>query len=400
MKHKKLQIQNRDGNALNTSIDLPVGIKPKACIIFAHCFTCNSNLNAVRNISMSLTEKGFAVVRFDFTGLGRSEGEFADSHFVSNISDLEDVNHYITEHYEAPQLIIGHSLGGSAAIVATSMLDNIKAVATIGSPSSPKHTARHFEEQANAVEADEVEVNIAGRPFNINQNFIDNFKSVDVLDIVSKLKKPILIMHAPFDKVVSIENAHDIYHKAFHPKSFVSLDEADHLLSKEKDSKYVGTLIASWAARYLDLNEEEPLDTQGEQIVGHLDLVEDNFTTSLQSNTGHSFIADEPKKVGGDNLGPSPYDLVNAGLAACTVMTLKMYAARKKWDLKEAYAYVTHSKAKDENNNVIDQYNKKLKLIGDLDDAQRKRLKEIAAKCPVHKTLESPGTFATELITE
>lgn len=400
MKNTQLQITNRKGIALNTSIDLPLDKKPEAFAIFAHCFTCNSNLNAVRNISLSLTQKGFAVVRFDFTGLGRSEGEFADSHFVANINDLEDVNEYISAHYEAPQLIVGHSLGGSAAIVAGAALDNIKAVVTIGSPSSPKHTAIHFESQADALNADEVEVKIGGRAFNINQNFIDQFKSVDVPEIVKTLKKPILIMHAPHDKIVSIENAHEIYHNAFHPKSFVSLDNADHLLSKAADSLYVGSLIASWSQRYIDTPEEEVLDTLGEQVVGHLDLIENNFTTSIQTKE-HAFLADEPKKVGGDDLGPAPYELLNAGLAACTAMTLKMYAERKKWDLKEVYVYLSHSKKHTEDmgaNVYLDTIQKKLKFEGDLDDKQKERLKEIASKCPVHKTLLSEVTIETELI--
>ncbi len=400
MKNKKLKIENNKGILLNTSIDLPIDKKPLAYAIFAHCFTCNSNLNAVRNISLRLTEKGFAVVRFDFTGLGRSEGEFADSHFVSNINDLEDVNKYISENYEAPQLIVGHSLGGSAAIVAAANLPNIKAVATIGSPSSPKHTAKHFEAQADAIDTDEVEVNIAGRPFNINQNFIDNFKSIDVPEIVKTLKKPILIMHAPFDGVVSIENAHEIYHNAFHPKSFVSLDNADHLLSKQKDSQYVGTLIASWAQRYVDIEEEETLDTMGEQVVGHLDLVESNFTTTIQTKK-HSFLADEPSSVGGEDLGPSPYELLNVSLAACTAMTLKMYAERKKWDLKEVYVYLSHAKKHTEDMGksvYMDTIQKKLKFEGNLDQKQKERLKEIASKCPVHKTIMSDVQIDTELI--
>lgn len=402
MKHQKLKIKNRNDIALNTSIDLPLEGKPKAYAIFAHCFTCNSNLNAVRNISLRLTEKGFAVVRFDFTGLGRSEGEFADSHFVSNIADLEDVNNYITEHYEAPQLLVGHSLGGSAAIVASANLENIKAVVTIGSPSSPAHTAQHFEGQADAIDADEVEVRIAGRPFNINQNFIDNFKSVDVPEIVKTLKKPILIMHAPFDGVVSIENAHELYHNAYHPKSFVSLDNADHLLSKSADSKYVGTLIASWAQRYVAMEEEETLDTKGEQVVGHLDLVEDNFTTTIQTKN-HTLTADEPKSFGGDDLGAAPYELLNASLAACTAMTLKLYAERKKWDLKEVFVYLSHSKkhTDDMGNEVyLDNIQKKLKFVGDLDDKQKERLKQIASKCPVHKTIIGEVVIETELINE
>lgn len=401
MKHQKLKITNRSGLALNTSIDLPIDKKPIGYTIFAHCFTCNSNLNAVRNISLSLTEKGFAVVRFDFTGLGKSEGEFADSHFVSNIEDLEDVNQFISEHYAPPVLLIGHSLGGAAAIVAASRLHNIKAVATIGAPSSPKHTTQHFEPQLNVSEDNEkIAVHIGGRPFDINQNFVDNFKSIDVPEIAKNLKKPILILHAPFDNIVSIENAQELYEKSFHPKSFVSLDNADHLLSNAADSQYVGLVIGAWVQRYFSQPEEKELDTMGEQVVGHLDLVEDNFTTNIQT-ASHSLLADEPKSAGGDNLGPSPYELLNAGLAACTAMTLKMYAQRKKWDLKEVYVYLSHSKkhTDDMGQSVyLDHIDKKLKFEGNLDDKQVKRLKEIASKCPVHKTLLNQVHIETTII--
>ncbi len=401
MKQQKLKIKNRKGLALNTSIDLPIDRKPIGYAIFAHCFTCNSNLNAIRNINLSLTDKGFAVVRFDFTGLGKSEGEFADSHFAANVSDLEDVNEYITQHYEAPILIIGHSLGGAAAIVAAHQLENIKAVATIGAPSSPKHTTRHFEPQLKQADAvDKVEVKIGGRPFDINQNFIDHFKTIDVPKIAHHLKKPILILHAPFDETVSIDNAQELFEKAYHPKSFVSLDQADHLLSKAEDSKYAGQVIGAWVQRYFDKPDELNLDTKGEQVVGHLNLAEDNFTTSIQTKK-HSLLADEPESVGGDNLGASPYELLNAGLAACTAMTLKMYAERKKWDLKEVYVYLSHGKKhKDDMGNSVhlDHIEKKLKLEGNLDETQKNRLKEIASKCPVHKTLLSNVNIETELL--
>jgi len=401
MKNQKLKIKNRKGLQLNTSIDMPIDKKPIGCAIFAHCFTCNSNLNAVRNISLSLTQKGFAVVRFDFTGLGKSEGEFADSHFAANVSDLEDVNDYITEHFEAPILLVGHSLGGAAAVVAAAHLDNIKAVATIGAPSSPKHTTQHFEPQVDADNSPgNTTVEIGGRDFDINQNFVENFKSIDVPEIVKNLKKPILILHAPYDKIVSIKNAEELYTQAFHPKSFVSLDSADHLLSNAADSQYAGNVIGAWVQRYFSKPEEIELDTKGEQLVGHLDLVEDNFTTNIQTKT-HNLLADEPASVGGDNLGPSPYELLTAGLAACTAMTLKLYAARKKWDLKEVYVYLSHSKKhkQDASDNVyLDHIEKKLKFEGDLDDKQRQRLKEIASKCPVHKTLLNTVQIETELI--
>lgn len=401
MKHQKLEIKNRNGLSLSTSIDTPIDKKPIGYAIFAHCFTCNSNFNAVRNISSSLTEKGFAVVRFDFTGLGNSEGEFANSHFAANIEDLEDVNQFVTEQYAAPVLLIGHSLGGAAAVVAASRLQNIEAVATIGAPASPLHTAQHFESQVDPDQKTEnTTVEIGGRKFDINQQFIENFKSIDVPSIVKKLKKPILILHAPFDETVSIKNAEELYTQAFHPKSFVSLDSADHLLSNPADSRYVGNVIGAWVQRYYVPPETKELDTAGEQVAGHLDLVEDNFTTTIKTET-HSLLADEPASVGGDNLGPSPYELLNAGLAACTAMTLKMYAQRKEWDLREVYVYLSHSKKhKNDMGELVylENIQKKLKLIGNLDEKQRARLKEISSKCPVHKTLLNTVQIDTELI--
>jgi len=351
-----------------------------------------------------LTQHGFGVLRFDFTGLGHSEGEFRDSHFSSNIEDLMDVHQYMKSNSMNPELMIGHSLGGAAAITASDQLDDIRAVVTIGAPSDVGHVKHLFEDQLNhQIQRDHTEVKIGGRPFVIDDQFVQELDKVNLLEIVGQLKKPILIMHSPFDKVVDISHAKKIYQEAFHPKSFISLDQADHLLSENKDSRYVGDLIGCWVSAYFEDIQDKKIDTLGEQVVGHLNLEEDNFTTTIQT-TRHRLIADEPVSVGGDDLGPSPYELLNASLAACTAMTLKMYARRKKWDLKEVYVYLSHEKKhmqdlEDPETKIkIDYIAKKIKFEGDLDEKQKERLIEISHRCPVHLTLMKEVKIETELM--
>ncbi|WP_179351322.1 bifunctional alpha/beta hydrolase/OsmC family protein [Winogradskyella vidalii] len=405
MKSTKLKIKNRKGITLNANLELPANQKPNYYAIFAHCFTCSSSLSAVRNVSRALTQNGFAVLRFDFTGLGRSEGEFADSHFSANVDDLLDVHEYMEQHYQAPSLLVGHSLGGAAVLVAASKLETVKAVATVGAPSTVNHVKHLFSHQVeDSAEKGDVEVNIGGRPFVINQDFVEEFDKTDLPTVVKDLRKPLLIMHAPFDKIVGIENAEQLYKKAHHPKSFVTLDNADHLLTKEEDSQYVGELIGTWAKRYFPKAKNKMLSTEGEQLVGHLNIVENNFTTEIQTKN-HAFIADEPASVGGSDFGPSPYEYLNAALAACTVMTLKMYAERKKWDLREVYVYISHSRKHSDDLNLVteqpkylDHISKKLKFVGDLTTEQKDRLKEISSRCPVHKTIASEVIFETEIL--
>jgi len=405
MKSTKLNIQNNKGHQLQAYLELPANQKPHYYAIFAHCFTCNSTFNAVKNISRALTNHGFGVMRFDFTGLGRSEGEFAESHFSANVQDLLAVDEYLKANYEAPSLLVGHSLGGAAVIVAASKLENIKAVATIGAPATANHVTHLFSHGIDEIaEKGEVEVNIGGRPFKIDQEFISDFDKTNLPEITKNLRKPILIMHAPFDAIVGIENAEKLYRNAHHPKSFVSLDNADHLLANAKDSEYAGNMIGCWVQRYFEPKDNALLDTDGEQLVAHLNLREDNFTTTIQTQK-HTFIADEPASVGGDDFGPSPYDFLSAGLAACTVMTLKLYAERKKWDLQEVFAYITYSKKHSDDLMMdlekparIDHLQKRLQFVGNLDEAQKQRLKEIASKCPVHKTLQSEIVINSELV--
>lgn len=406
MKNTVLKIPNSKGHILHARLAIPTTQKPHQYAIFAHCFTCNSSLKAARNVSRALTSKGFGVLRFDFTGLGRSEGTFAESHFGANVQDLIDVYQYMSAHYEAPALMVGHSLGGAAVIVAATQLETVKGIVTIGTPSNAEHVTQHFSHQLTEIEKKgQIEVHIGGRPFSINKEFVENFTNTDLVGIVRKLRIPLLILHAPFDQIVSIQNAQDLFVNAHHPKSFVSLDDADHLLTQQKDSQYAGEVIGAWAQRYLSPKESKLLDPAGEQLVGHLNLVEDDFTTSIQTNK-HFLIADEPSSVGGNDFGPSPYELLNASLAACTVMTLKMYAQRKKWDLQEVYVYLTHSKkhVQDMNDSsenkkpiYLDHIAKKLKLIGNLSEEQRLRLKEISSRCPVHRTLMGEVAIETSL---
>ena len=404
MKSAKLKILNRKGLILNASLELPANQKPNYYAIFAHCFTCSSNLNAVKHVSRALTQDGFAVVRFDFTGLGRSEGEFADSHFSANVEDLLDVHAYMTEHYKAPGLLVGHSLGGAAVLVAASKIAEVKAVATVGAPATVSHVKHLFSHQIEDQSNGDIEVNIGGRPFVINKDFVKEFDNTDLPEVTKTLRKPLLIMHSPFDKIVGIDNAEQLYLSARHPKSFVTLDSADHLLTDDKDSKYVGEVIGTWAQRYFPKVENTMLSTEGEQLVGHLNIVEDNFTTSIQTKK-YSLIADEPISVGGNDFGPSPYEYLNAALAACTVMTLKMYAERKKWDLQEVFVYISHSKKHSDDlplevdkPKYLDHISKKLKFVGNLDATQKERLKEISSRCPVHKTIASEVIFETQII--
>jgi len=405
MKNEKLQIVNKKGIKLQAYIELPANQKPNYFAIFAHCFTCSSTLSAVKNISRSLTNHGFGVLRFDFTGLGRSEGEFADSHFSANVDDLISVNDFLKEHYEAPSLLVGHSLGGAAVLVAASKLDNIKAVATVGAPASVSHVKHLFSHGIDQIkDKGKVEVNIGGRPFKIDEEFVSDFDKTDLLEIVKTLRKPLLILHSPIDTIVGIKNAEQLYHNVHHPKSFVSLDNADHLLSKSADSKYVGNVIATWVERYFETKENIMLETNGEQVVGHLNLIEDNFTTSIQTKN-HSLLADEPTSFGGDDFGPSPYEYLNAALVACTAMTLKLYAQRKQWDLQEVFVYVTHSRKHSDDLAIeidkpkyLDHISKKLKFVGDLNATQKESLKEIASRCPVHKTIASEVVFETTVV--
>lgn len=408
MQSLTIDIPTNGHKKLAANLELPANRKANHLAIFAHCFTCHSDFAAVRNISRALTSQGFGVVRFDFTGLGDSDGEFASTNFSANVADIMAVQQYITDNFQAPELLIGHSLGGAAALVAAAELNAIKAVATIGTPADIQHVAHLLSAGiAEILEKGEAMVNIGGRPFRIQKQFLDDLKKRDLLDILKNLRKPLLILHSPQDTIVRIENAAKIYSAAFHPKSFVSLDGANHLLTNPQDSVYVGNVIGTWAKRYFSTKEKEVIEenkTKGEQVVAHLELA-NNFTTQINTKK-HTLVADEPHNVGGDDYGPSPYELLNAALGACTVMTLKLYAERKKWALKEVYVYLSHEKKHHEDadnqapgqGSKIDHIIKKIELVGDLTNEQRAKLKEISSRCPVHRTLEGTTIIDTELI--
>lgn len=405
MKTKNIEIAKSSGS-LFARLEVPANGKVRHYAIFAHCFTCNSNLSVVRYISRTLTNHGFGVVRFDFTGLGRSSGEFADSNFSGNVEDLITVANYLEKEYQAPAMLIGHSLGGAAVLAAAAHLDSVKAIVTIGAPAEVDHVTHLFADGLEEIEeTGSAEVNIGGRPFRIKKQFVEDLRSRNLLETINGLKVPYLIMHSPQDTTVSIENAAKLYHAAFHPKSFISLDGADHLLTNKVDAVYVADMIGTWAGKYFPELDQELISTKGEQVVVHLDL-ENNFTSEVFT-PHHTLIADEPNAVGGDDLGPSPYELLNAALGACTVMTLKMYAQRKGWDLREVFCYLTYSKKhaddlpQEKDSDLvgqIDHIQKTLEFIGDLDDKQRERLKQIASKCPVHKTLTSTTIIDTKLL--
>lgn len=407
MNTEQLTILSRNGINLHAKLELPANDKPLQYAVFAHCFTCNSNLGVVRHISRALTDKGIAVVRFDFTGLGKSEGDFADTNFSNNVCDLVDVCNYLEEQYRAPALLVGHSLGGAAVLMAAFQLPEVKGVVTVGSPSDPSHLKKLLNYHPEKFESsDEFEAHIGGRPFTIQKQFIHDLEENQLADNINKLGKALLVMHSPQDSIVEISNAADLYHHARHPKSFVSLDGADHLLSRKEDALYVAEVIGSWAGRYIDLTKEEEtkekLSTEGEQVLAYLDL-EEGFTTQIYTDQ-HHVVADEPIPIGED-LGPSPYEYLNAAIGACTVMTLKLYAERKNWELKEVYVYLSYSKKHTDELNIdteqlgrIDFIQKKIKLVGNLNTEQKEKLKQIASKCPVHKTVSNPVVFDTELI--
>ncbi len=400
MKSEKVYFHNDKGQPLSGIIDFPLIGKPKAYAIFAHCFTCSKNLKAVDNISQGLTDNDIAVLRFDFTGLGQSEGDFSDTNFSTNISDLVSAYDFLADKYVAPQIMIGHSLGGAAVIYASGALDNIKAVVTIGAPSNPEHVQKLISQDENEIiEKGESKVNIGGRSFNIKKQFLEDLKKNSCPEMASKLSKSLLIMHSPQDKVVGVENAAEIYLAAKHPKSFVSLDGADHLMSNSADSQYVGQIIGPWASRYIKSDDHKELAPEGEVWTR---ISDKGFLTEINAGK-HHMIADEPEGSGGTDFGPSPYGYLLSALGTCTAMTLRMYADFKKIDLKEVEVRLTHDKihqkdggAGENTSGKIDQIKRLIRIEGNLSDEQRIRLIEIADRCPVHKTLEGKPVIITE----
>ena len=406
VRSEKLTFEGATGEELAARLDLPEG-PPRAYALFAHCFTCNKDIFAASRIAGGLADNGIAVLRFDFTGLGHSNGEFANTNFSSNVADLLRAADHLRKTYEAPKLLIGHSLGGAAILAAAPQVPEALAVATVGAPADPGHVQHLFQDARPEIEAKgEAEVLLAGRQFRIKKQFLEDIEGHKLAGSIGSLRKALLVFHAPRDATVSIDNAGQIFVAAKHPKSFVSLDDADHLLTRKADGIYVANVLSAWATRYLD-GEAVAKDTAALSAEPGTVVVQETgagrFTQRIAAGK-HLLSADEPPSVGGGDTGPTPYDLLLAGLGACTSMTLRIYAARKKWPLERVTVTLRHEKIHAEDcadcetkEGRLDRIERRVAIAGPLDAAQRDKLLEIADKCPVHRTLEGEVVVETSL---
>ena len=400
MATEKLTFKGHAGDMLAARLDMPNG-PHLATAIFAHCFTCSKDITAARRISARLAAMGIAVLRFDFTGLGHSEGEFENTSFTSNVDDLAAAYQELVSRNMAPALIIGHSLGGAAVLKAAPMMDSIKAVVTIGAPFDPAHVTHNFADALpKIVDEGVAEVSLGGRPFRIGKTFVEDISQASLTASIAKLDAALLVLHAPRDATVGVENASNIFMAAKHPKSFVTLDDADHLITRPADAEYAADVIAAWSKRYLKLPEPTAGPKAPEGVLRVTEADADGFLQDVQSGP-HHLLADEPAKFGGTNKGLTPYGFMAAGLGACTSMTIRMYARRKGWPLVGVSVDITHAKehAMDaaDPGAKVDHFERTIHLIGELSDEQRAKLLEIADKCPVHRTLERASTVTTQL---
>lgn len=399
---KKITFTGSLGEKLAARLDEPDG-EIRAYALFAHCFTCTKDILGAAIIARTLTENGIAVLRFDFTGLGESSGDFSNTNFTSNVQDLVKAADYMREELQAPSILIGHSLGGAAVLVAAHDIPEVKAVATIAAPADAAHVAHHFENSRNEImDKGEAEVCLVGRPFKIRKQFIEDIESQNMDDHIKNLKRALLVLHAPLDNTVGIENATKIFSAAKHPKSYVSLDNADHLLSKKENAIYAATVIANWASQYvpaLKKTEQKAKTVQGV-------LVESTGAGKFQQNVymgKHHSLADEPASHGGLDSGPDPYGFLMAALGTCTAMTLKMYADHKDLPLEGVSVHLQHEKIHAQDcescetkDGKLDKFTRDIVIRGDLTDEQRARMIEIADKCPVHRTLHSEVVIETK----
>jgi uncharacterized OsmC-like protein/fermentation-respiration switch protein FrsA (DUF1100 family) len=405
MPTERFQFTSSEGDLLAASLDLPER-EPLAYALFAHCFTCGKDVLAAKRIAVALAAKGIAVLRFDFTGLGSSEGDFANSTFSSNVADLVRAADHLRETRSAPSILIGHSLGGAAILAAAGQIPDAKAVVTIAAPSDPAHVTGLFRDRIEDIRKHgKVEVSLAGRLFHIKREFLDDIAEHGLVAHVTNLHKALLVMHSPTDDTVGIDNATRIFVAAKHPKSFVSLAGADHLLSKRRDAAYVADVIAAWAERYIEPAAPEAVAVTGE-APRHV-VVRETRNSKFQQTVSvgpHRLLADEPVAAGGEDTGPGPYDFLLAGLGACTSMTMRLYADRKSLPLQRVTVTLKHSKIHAEDcaecetrAGMLDQIDRVIAMEGDLDAEQRKKLMEIADKCPVHRTLTSEIHIVTHV---
>ncbi len=402
MPAEKFDFSGTDGQKLAALLDRPDGAT-RAVALFAHCFTCGKDIRAARRIAEGLKMHGIAVLRFDFTGLGGSEGEFANTTFSSNVDDLVAAADHLRQTLAAPAILIGHSLGGAAVLAAAHRIAEARAVVTIGAPFDPAHVAGLFGGRLPEIDAKgEIEVTLHGRPFRIRRTLLDDIAEQNLAARIASLHKALLIFHAPTDEIVGIENASRIFIAAKHPKSFISLTGADHLLSRRSDDAYVANVIAAWAERYLEMPVEA--EAEEEAAPGTVIVRETRRGTFQQDviSGKHHLVADEPVQVGGLDSGPGPYDLLLAALGACTSMTLRLYADRKKLPLTRTSVRLRHNKIHaadcaecETKEGMIDRIERVITLEGDLDVGQRARLVEMADKCPVHRTLKSEVDIRT-----
>ncbi len=401
---ERFQFSSVEGHALAASLDLPDRREPVAYALFAHCFTCGKDALAASRIAAALAAKGIAVLRFDFTGLGSSEGDFANSTFSSNVADLVRAADHLRTTRKAATILIGHSLGGAAILAAAARIPDARAVVTIAAPSDPGHVTGLFAERtADIRNQGKVEVSLAGRPFQITREFLDDIAEHRLAAQVAALRRALLVMHAPTDDIVGIDNATRIFVAARHPKSFVSLDDADHLLTRKRDAIYVADVIAAWAERYIDAVAPEPAGDPG--MAPRQVVVRETRNGKFQQTVSvgpHRMLADEPVAAGGEDSGPGPYDLLLAGLGACTSMTMRLYADRKSLPLDRVTVTLKHDKIHAEDcaecetrSGMLDRIDRVIAMEGALDAEQRAKLMEIADKCPVHRTLTSEVHIVT-----
>jgi uncharacterized OsmC-like protein/alpha-beta hydrolase superfamily lysophospholipase len=395
MPAERFDFPNAQGQSLAALLDRPAG-EPRAYALFAHCFTCGKDVHAAKRVAEGLTALGIAVLRFDFTGLGSSEGEFANTTFSSNVGDLVAAANELRRRAQAPAILIGHSLGGTAVLAAAAEVAEARAVVTIAAPCDPSHVTGLFKDGLEDIAAKgEVQATLAGRQFRINRAFVDDLAEHKLMQRIANLRKALLIFHSPTDEIVAIDNASRIFTAAKHPKSFVSLAGADHLLSRRSDAAYVADVIRAWAERYLEAPQGASQAAGDAKTVVVRETREGRFQQEVTVGA-HRFLADEPLEVGGLDSGPGPYDLLLAGLGACTAMTLRLYAERKALALERVTVRLNHSRIHaadcadcETKEGMLDRSERAITLRGTLDAEQRRRLLEIADKCPVHRTLTS-----------